>query len=449
MIDKVSPAFQGCFSHRTQKDKNDAIVIFKVPERKHTPVNGRLGQLSMRLQYAQERAKIYKPLGEKVLTEYKAASTKSRGRGPALSGSTIGDGELPVATVEVTQRTLPLLADRPDVVAVMPDQKISLIKPKGADYGSLSKQEAKGKLTWGLKRLDIPTLWKTSKGEGIKVAVLDTGVHAEHCALDGRVEEFIVIDPLGRAISANPMFDSGQHGTHVCGTIAGGKTSTGVSIGVAPEAKLLVAGVLMGETTLRTLLEGISWAVKHGAHIINMSLGFSYYEPLFGHVFDMLIDEFGIVPVAAIGNENHGNSSSPGNAYSTVGVGAARRKGRGHDVAFFSSGASLTLPAQNTKSWVTKPDVVAPGVQVYSCIPPQRQPGGTFEYAYMDGTSMAAPHVSGAIALLMAAKPTVKVTEIVEALKGTAEHPNGTQGRPDNRWGYGFIRPVRALKALG
>ena len=127
-----------------------------------------------------------------------------------------------------------------------------------------------------------------NKGEQINVAVLDTGVHGDHPCISGRVREFVVIDPLGRRIEASPSFDSGQHGTHVCGTIAGGKTKNGISIGVAPQANLLVAGVLLGNATLRTLIEGMSWAIENGAHIINMSLGFTYYEPMFVEVFTPL-----------------------------------------------------------------------------------------------------------------------------------------------------------------
>jgi subtilisin family serine protease len=130
-------------------------------------------------------------------------------------------------------------------------------------------------------------------------------------------------------------------------------------------------------------------------------------------------------------------------------VGAAEKvKGGKLDVAFFSSGASLVFPGIEPHALVTKPDVVAPGVQVFSCIPPEKKPHGIFEYSYMDGSSMAAPHVAGAAALLMAAYPEVPVGQIVQALKETAHHPNGADRRPDNRWGHGVIRPVEALKAL-
>jgi serine protease AprX len=294
-------------------------------------------------------------------------------------------------------------------------------------------------------------LWRSTKGKDINVAVLDTGVHGEHPALAGRVKDFVVIDPLGRRITTNDSatFDADQHGTHVCGTIAGGKTDGGVAIGVGPEANLLVAGVLVGNATLRTLFEGLSWAIEKGADIISMSLGFSYYEPLFANVFDMLTEQYGILPVAAIGNENYGNSSSPGNAVSALSVGAVEKVGRSVEVAFFSSGASLVFPDAASINLVTKPDVVAPGVQVYSCIPPTERPDDKYTFAYFDGTSMATPHVTGVAALLMAARPEAQVADIVKALKDTAKHPAGKEQRPDNRWSYGLIQPAKALHALG
>lgn len=164
----------------------------------------------------------------------------------------------------------------------------------------------------------------------------------------------------------------------------------------------------------------------------------------------MLLNQYGVLPVVAIGNENHGNSSSPGNSYNAFSVGAVEKMPANKiDVPFFSSGASLVFPGAEHGARVDKPDVVAPGVQVFSCVPPERTSDGTYEYGYMDGTSMATPHAAGVAALLMAAKPQARADEIINALKDTAKHPGGTGGRPDNRWGFGMIQPLEALKALG
>jgi subtilisin family serine protease len=449
MSGKVSPAFEPFLTGSGPNDKCDAIVIYRAPSDDNPPPMSELRETDRRLQYVRERSAAQRAVEQEVFGSYqRAGAQRTRGRRD-LSYAPIGASSLPVATVEVTRSTLPSLARQPDVLAIMPNQKIHLIEPRRVNFSELSKEEYRNGLTWGLQQLDIPRLWERTQGQGVNVAVLDTGVYSDHAALDERVTEFVVIDPLGRRINARPAFDGSCHGTHVCGTIAGGQTEEGVAIGIAPRVNLLVAGVLLGDATLATLVEGIAWAVETGADIINMSLGFTYYEPHFTQVFELLIQHYGILPVVAIGNDNHGNSSSPGNAYNAFSVGVVESTGGGKvDVAFFSSGASLVFPGREP-SVVTKPDVVAPGAQIYSCIPPDKQPDRTYIYAYLDGSSMAAPHVTGAAALLMAAVPDAPVTEVREALKITAKHPAGSAKRPDNRWGYGLIQPVEALKILG
>jgi subtilisin family serine protease len=445
---RISTAFQSFFSEADPDEKREAIVIYRAPT-SNPRVRGRLRQLKSRLDMIKASAAAQRPIQKDLFDSYQKAVGKPKSGAQELSTSPIGKNTLPVSKIEVTWKTLPLLAEQPNVVAVLPNLEIKLIRPKALAYETPTKQETKDGLTWGLKQLEIPKVWEKSKGENINVAVLDTGVHGKHPALDGRVKEFLIIDPLGNRIKTDTSFDADQHGTHVCGTIAGGKTADGISIGVAPAATLLVAGVLVGNATLGTLVEGISWAVEQGADIISMSLGFPYYEPLFSELFDSLIEQFGVLPVAAIGNENYGNSSSPGNALSSLSVGAAKKlTGNKTDVAFFSSGASLVFPGGGVNSLITKPDVVAPGVSVYSSIPPANRPDGVYEYAYFDGSSMATPHVAGVAALLMAAKPTAPVSDIIKVIKETAKHPAGPELRPDNRWGYGMVRPREALATL-
>lgn len=446
---KISPAFSAFLSESGPNDRRDAIVIYEVPALEDSPDPTQLWESETRQKYLKERIKVQKSVAAELFETYKTAGAERLPDHQPPAVSKIGSGALPIATVEVTRRTLPALAKHPSVVAILPNQKIQLIRPSAIAYDDLNRQEAKQGITWGLQQLGIPDLWAYSKGANINVAVLDTGVFSEHPALQDRVKDFVVIDPMGRRITADPPFDSGQHGTHVCGIIAGGKTPEGVAIGVAPEANLLAANVMIGEATLQTLMEGISWAVEKGAHVLNLSLGFMYYEPKFARVFELLQNQFNILPVVAIGNEAHGNSRSPGNAYSAFSVGAVERMSHNRlDVASFSSGASLVFPGQTAYALVTKPDVVAPGTQVYSCIPPQDQPDGSYYYTYMDGTSMAAPHVAGVVALLMAIFPKMPVTKILQVLKDTAKHPDGERRRPDNRWGYGLIQPLEALQAL-
>lgn len=455
---KVSPAFTAFFAEHGIDQKRDAVVIFQPTAAVAAAApsqRGRLQSLKRRLDEIHSRSTSQKSMQSKVLGSYQKEGIKtlsSRGRTTShreLRASSM-TGAMPMANVEVTSRSLEILAANPQVLAILPNQKVRLLKPKSVDYSALQKQEEKDKVTWGLKYLGVPSFWSKTKGKGVKVAVLDTGVYGAHPALAGRVKDFVVVDPLGNRITCSASFDAGQHGTHVCGTIAGGKDSNGVSIGVAPEAELLVGGVLVGDSTLTTLMQGMSWAAENGADILSMSLGFTYYEPFFEEVLTMLLDQYGILPVVAIGNENHGNTSSPGSAPSALAVGAVEKMpGGSHEIAAFSSGASLRFSdASGTPRHVDKPDVAAPGAQVYSCIPPEKRVTGVFEYTYMDGTSMATPHVAGVAALLMAAKPSAGAREIAQALKDTALHPAGNSSRPDNRWGFGAVQPKKALQAL-
>ena len=442
---KISPAFEPFMMEKGANDVREAIVVYKAPALEKIRVRGRIRALKKRLDDIKKRAQ---PTQERLFKGYQKAGQKCLSKKTTLNTSSIGGSQLPVASIEVTAKTINVLAEQPDVLAVLPNQRISLIKPMEVEYPDLIKQEVKDGLTWGLKSLGIEELWKSTKGKDINVAVLDTGVYSAHPALQNRVKDFIVVDPLGRWVKASPAFDADGHGTHVCGTIAGGITPDGVSIGVAPEANLHVAAVLAGTSTIKTLLESIDWAINKGADIINMSLGFTYYEPRFEDILQQLVELYDILPVVAIGNENHGNTSSPGNIPNAFSVGALEKEPKNrYKVAPFSSGASLVFPGTNN-DFVTKPDVVAPGVQVYSCIPPKQSNNGIIEYDYMHGTSMAAPHVAGVAALLMAAKPDARVNDIVNALKKSAEHPDGVDKRPDNRWGHGMIRPNDALKLL-
>lgn len=452
----VSEAFDPFLAESGPNDRREAIVIYKTLDSAQALRAKRQKRMSpaQKTRYLKQLAEVQAPSQLQSLKKYKKAG-KSRlpKRDKAdLVTETPGpmQGAMPFAYVQVTRRTLTALRQSNNIAAVIPNQKIGLIEPKEIDYDTLNRSEATAGMTWGLERLQIPQLWAAgnTKGANVRVAVLDTGVYDQHPALVGKVRDFIVVDPLGNRITTGARFDGGSHGTHVCGTIAGGKDFNNVSIGVAPDAELLVGGVLIGDATLRTLMEGITWAVQQGADIISMSLGFTYYEPQFELVFQQLMNLYGILPVVAIGNENHGNTSSPGSAPTALSVGATEKMTTSRtDVAFFSSGASLSFPG-TANPLVTKPDVSAPGVQVYSSIPPQQTSSGIYEYTYMNGSSMATPHVAGAAAVLMAAKPSAGADDIANALRDTAYHPGGNNKRPDNRWGWGEIRPLDALAAL-
>lgn len=446
---KISPRLIEQLRQGDKSDKREAIVIHQFAQKESLSERRTTREVAKRVESLRTFANSQTEVSAKFVKKYEHDSGRMNKSVP-LTAVPVAQSMLPMTRVDVTYQSLELLVKDRSVVAVIPNQKVHLIKPKEIEFRRLERQEAKDKLTWGLKQLQIPEFWALSKtkGKGVGVGVLDTGVQGDHPALLKRVEDFVVIDPRARRINCDPTFDSGQHGTHVCGIIAGSKTDEGVSIGVAPECSLFVAGVLVGEATLNTLFEGIGWALECGVDIINMSLGFSYYEPLFAEILTMLRDQYDILPVVAVGNENHGNSSCPGNVRSAFSVGAAEKFPRNKlAVASFSSGASLTFPGE-VPPVVHKPDLVAPGHQVLSCIPEEKRSDGTYRYSYMSGTSMATPHIAGVAAILMAADKSAPVARIEQVLKETAKHPGGAAAAPDNRWGYGMVQPIEALKAL-
>jgi serine protease AprX len=445
---KVSPVFELLLDGEDPDVRREAIVVFQAPAATEH-LRGRLRTLRRRLQAIKRLARGQAEARSSLVSGYGEIASAHLGVEQLAEPISIGGNTFPIAKIEVNGAMLPDLAGRPDVMAIMPNQSVRLISPMRADYLKPTAREQKDGLTWGLKNLEIPKLWSRSKGEEINVGVVDTGAHADHFALKGRVKNFIVIDPAGRRITASPEFDAGQHGTHVCGTIAGGKTEEGLSIGVAPNAQLLVAAVLLGNATLAGVIEAISWAVENGSDIINLSLGFDYYEPLFANILEMLLINYDVLPIVSIGNSSHGSTSCPGNAAHALSVGAAEEDEHSNlNVAFFSSGASFVFPGAQRNQTVTKPDIVAPGARVFSSIPPQSRNDGRHLYAYMNGTSMAAPHVAGVAALLMAAHPNAPASAICQVLKETASHPDGSDLRPDNRWGHGIIQPEAALAAL-
>lgn len=444
----ISQAFDLIFAGDEPNRRRSAIVVFEPPA--IDQVEGRtLRKAIARVKYLKDQRSQNQQTLQQVLDGYSKASgtRKMRERGPIRS-RLAGSGLLPIAAVDVNQKSLNALAKQPNVLAVLPNQPIRLIRPTEIGEGTPEKRELEMECTWGLSTLKIPRLWDLAetRGQGVKVAVLDTGIHGDHEALSGRVEDFIVIDPCGRRITLNgdETFDYERHGTHVCGTIAGGKTRDGIAIGVAPEASLAVAQVHFGQRAfLSTLMDGIVWALEVGADIINMSIGLSYYDEQLDTVFRLLIER-GVAPIVAIGNESHGSSSCPGNSTHALGVGAVEKENGKVEVAPFSSGCSLDFPGPKPRR-IVKPDLVAPGKGILSSVPPSTA-DGTGEYRVMDGTSMATPHVSGIMAVLMASKPETEVSELFDVLRESANHQR--KHRPDNRWGHGLVDPCAALTLL-
>lgn len=287
-----------------------------------------------------------------------------------------------------------------------------------ATYVSLAET-----IDWGLSLFKVPEQWKRTRGEGIKVAILDTGIQLDHPDLRDAVDK-----AKDFTRSSIGVVDRQGHGTHVAGIIGARKNEVGV-VGVAPECRLFIGKVLGddGSGTDDTVASGIDWAIDEGAQLISMSLGSPYPgSGLYAAIRRAIKNNRFIV--CAAGNDGRPNSINyPAKWEETVAVGAVDKDGQ---LAKFSSqGEEL--------------DICAPGEDVLSTF----LNGG---YAKLSGTSMATPFATGVVALLLAKHqkdggrtPVENQQQLLDHLRSTATDAGAT-GR-DPQYGYGLINPEKFL----
>ncbi len=297
---------------------------------------------------------------------------------PDLQALTLGEG----ASLEEAKRALSSL---PGVRFVEEDTVVKVESYSSDPY--YQKQ-------WYLARIGAPVAWEGGiTGGEVLVAVVDSGVDASHPDLRGRVErgyDFVDHD--------EDASDAYGHGTHVAGIIAAaGDNGEGVA-GLAWRARILPVRVLDGSGYgyYSDIIAGIRYAADRGARIINLSLGGGAQSQALQEAVDYARSK-GCLLVAAAGNGGLDSLSYPAACEGVVGVGAVDTESR--PASFSNRGDAL--------------DVVAPGVAIYSTYPGNR-------YASLSGTSMAAPQVSGALALLMSREPGLGVAEAESRLTGSA-----------------------------
>ncbi|MDG4821811.1 S8 family serine peptidase [Asanoa sp. WMMD1127] len=274
-----------------------------------------------------------------------------------------------------------------------------------------------GRVTASLKEsvplVGAPDAWAAGyDGAGVTVAVLDTGVDADHPDLSGRIDRTASFVP-GQSID-----DVNGHGTHVASTIAGsGAASGGELKGVAPGADLIVGKVLGDEGSGQDswIIAGMQWAAESGADVVNMSLGDTFptdgSDPM-SQTVDALSAEYGTLFVVAAGNAGPETISTPGAAASALTVAATDKQ---DNLADFSSTGPLAY------SGGLKPDISAPGVDITAARSQDMTDGGEGLYRSISGTSMATPHVAGAAAIVAQQHPDWAGTQIKQHLMSTAK----------------------------
>ncbi|GAB3403950.1 S8 family serine peptidase [Flindersiella endophytica] len=268
-------------------------------------------------------------------------------------------------------------------------------------------------------QIGAPAAWERGlTGDGIDVAVLDTGIDTTHADLAGKVT-------AAKDFTGEGTDDLYGHGTHVASTIAGsGAASAGKYRGVAPDAELLNGKVCdgFGSCEESWILAGMQWAaVEQHAKVVNLSLGGTDtpgVDPL-EEAVGTLTEQTGTLFVIAAGNllpwEQKCRVSSPASADAALAVGAVDGE---EAIARFS------CPGPRVGDNALKPDITAPGVGITAARAANGQLGEPGEdYVSLSGTSMATPHVAGAAAILAQQHPTWTGPQLKAALTGTAE-PN-------------------------
>ncbi len=280
--------------------------------------------------------------------------------------------------VRLPEKAIEALSKNEKVILVEDDIKVQATKKPywaGGGNGAGTPEPAQV-LPWGVDRIDAEWAWPL-KGIGVKVAVIDTGIDKKHPDL--AVEEGINFISYSLVKGPNPAKwnDDNGHGTHVAGTIAALDNSKGV-VGVAPDVSLYAVKVLdrNGTGFVSDVIAGIEWAVNNGMHLANMSLSSNVGNTSLYYACNAARDA-GLIIVAAAGND--GFAVDYPAAYSSV-IAVAAVDSNDNVPHFSSRGIQI--------------DVAAPGVSIFST-----DAGGG--YATLYGTSMAAPHVTGALALLI------------------------------------------------
>lgn len=356
------------------------------------------------------------------------------------------------------------LAGRKDIERIDLDEERILIDPVEITEIEVGSRE----ITYNVDIMNVPQVWELGfTGEGIVVAVLDTGVNYNHEDLSGNMWVHPDFPYYGWNFidnTNNPM-DYHGHGTHCAGTVAG-NGNAGSQTGMAPSAQIMALQVLSagGGGTESGVWAGIQFAVEHGAHVLSLSLGWQHaWEPdraSWRHAMDNALAA-GVIAAVASGNE--GGGSAPHNVRTPGDIPAPWRNpdqpdtgSRSAVVTIGATDASDNLASFSSRGPVTwqdvnpyndypynpgmgliTPDVSAPGVNVKSL-----SHSNTSGYAVMSGTSMATPGAAGVMALVLSKNPWLKPWQLSQILEESALAMTPAKS---NTFGAGRINALAAV----
>jgi len=365
-----------------------------------------------------------------------------------------------LVTVDTDRVSLDQLRQIPDVESVELDEKVS----GGDPIPTVSSQSTPdAETTYGLDQINAPETWERfdTRGDGVTIGVIDGGVTPDHVAIElnggnsannyeGGWHTLYYpngsVTSLGEreGVSAPAPFDSSGHGTHVSGTVVGGN-QTGTAIGVAPDAKLIHSTALYnGDGYAFNVRKSLQWMAEEEPDIVSMSLGLD--SPISTHIEAIdTLRSLGITVVSSSGNSGNGHIGFPAGYETAIAVGATDSSGQ---IPYFSSGGTYQLSeyektAAKVGEWddtQLTPYVVAPGDGVYSA--DYQNPNSL---TLKSGTSMAAPHVSGIISLMLSNNPNLTPAQVQEVLRRGAIDAVGVPDGRNTRSGYGVANAYTSL----
>lgn len=314
--------------------------------------------------------------------------------------------------------------------------------------GEIAITDPEYTLQWALHRIRADQVWaEGATGKGVIIAVVDTGVDLDHPDLvDDTLHRSSLIqgyNAFTRSSLPGADQDDHGHGTSVAGAIAALKNDKGI-VGVAYEAMIMPIKAMdhTGEGEDSIIADGIIWAVDHGAKIINLSIGSDTQAKVLDDALQYAADK-GCLLVAASGNKesdteinDNAGTGDAGTIPNSVAYPAA------HPAVMAVSAVDMHDTSAPFALTGPEVEISAPGSKILTSYWTKDETG----CAYSTGTSIAAPFVSGAAALLWSKYPDLTATEIRQALLSSA-YDLGVKGR-DNDYGFGRLDIYRALQAL-